>query len=115
MKGGWADYEVADPVDGRSRGGSGQDEGGECEDRAGKDASERVIETIDRRELRLAQTPQAFPSDVLRRAFDGEVGGASDCASLVEAQGGRVKVVEGDPRLMKITDARDLERAAALL
>jgi 2-C-methyl-D-erythritol 4-phosphate cytidylyltransferase len=76
---------------------------------------ERVIETIDRRELRLAQTPQAFPSDVLRRAFDGEVGGASDCASLVEAQGGRVKVVEGDPRLMKITDARDLERAAALL
>jgi 2-C-methyl-D-erythritol 4-phosphate cytidylyltransferase len=76
---------------------------------------DRVVETIDREELRLAQTPQAFPSEVLRRAFEGDVGGASDCASLVEARGGRVKVVPGDLRLMKITDARDLERASALL
>jgi 2-C-methyl-D-erythritol 4-phosphate cytidylyltransferase len=76
---------------------------------------DRVVETIDRDELRLAQTPQAFPSEVLRRAFEGDVGGASDCASLVEARGGRVKVVPGDLRLMKITDARDLERASALL
>jgi 2-C-methyl-D-erythritol 4-phosphate cytidylyltransferase len=76
---------------------------------------DRVVETIDRDELRLAQTPQAFPSEVLRRAFEGDVGGASDCASLVEARGGRVKVVPGDLRLMKITDVSDLERAAALL
>ncbi len=33
---------------------------------------------------------------------------ASDCASLVEARGGRIKVVEGDRRLLKITDADDL-------
>jgi 2-C-methyl-D-erythritol 4-phosphate cytidylyltransferase len=76
---------------------------------------DRVVETIDRDELRLAQTPQAFPSAVLRRAFEGAVEGASDCASLVEARGGRVKVVQGDSRLIKITDAGDLERAAALL
>lgn len=76
---------------------------------------DRVVETIDRDELRLAQTPQAFPSEVLRRAFEGYVGGASDCASLVEARGGRVKVVPGDLRLLKITDARDLEQASALL
>jgi 2-C-methyl-D-erythritol 4-phosphate cytidylyltransferase len=76
---------------------------------------DRIVETIDRGPLRLAQTPQAFPSDVLRRAFGGAVPFASDCASLVEAQGGRVKVVAGDVRLMKITDARDLDRAAALL
>jgi 2-C-methyl-D-erythritol 4-phosphate cytidylyltransferase len=76
---------------------------------------DRVLETIDRGELRLAQTPQAFPLDVLRRAFGGDLAGASDCASLVEAQGGRVRVVPGDRRLMKITDADDLERAAALL
>jgi 2-C-methyl-D-erythritol 4-phosphate cytidylyltransferase len=75
-----------------------------------------VVETVDRRELRLAQTPQAFPAEVLRRAYDGEnLQSASDCASLVEAQGGRVKVVPGDLRLMKITDADDLERATALL
>lgn len=77
---------------------------------------DRVVETVDRGELRLAQTPQAFPADILRRAFDGgDTERASDCASLVEAKGGRVKVVPGDLRLMKITDARDLERAAALL
>jgi 2-C-methyl-D-erythritol 4-phosphate cytidylyltransferase len=77
---------------------------------------DRVVETIDRDALRLAQTPQAFPTDVLRQAFDGgDIGRASDCASLVEARGGRVKVVAGDLRLMKITDAQDLERATALL
>ena len=77
---------------------------------------DRVVETIDRDCLRLAQTPQAFPTDVLRQAFDGsDTVRASDCASLVEARGGRVKVVAGDLRLMKITDAQDLERATALL
>jgi 2-C-methyl-D-erythritol 4-phosphate cytidylyltransferase len=76
---------------------------------------ERVVETLDRDQLRTVQTPQAFVADVLRQAFDGDVTKASDCASLVEARGGRVKVVPGDPRLMKITDTADLERVAALL
>jgi len=47
-------------------------------------------------------------ADALRRAVAGDVSAATDCASLVEAQGGRVKVVEGDPRLLKVTDADDL-------
>jgi 2-C-methyl-D-erythritol 4-phosphate cytidylyltransferase/2-C-methyl-D-erythritol 2,4-cyclodiphosphate synthase len=76
---------------------------------------ERVLETLDRDELRTVQTPQAFVAEVLRQAFEGDVTKASDCASLVEALGGRVKVVPGDPRLMKITDPADLERVAALL
>ena len=76
---------------------------------------DRVVETLDRDELRTVQTPQAFVADVLRQAFDGDVTKASDCASLVEARGGRVKVVVGDPRLMKITDSADLEQVAALL
>lgn len=70
----------------------------------------RVVETLNRDELRAVQTPQAFVAPVLRSAFEGDVSGASDCASLVEARGGRVKVVDGDPRLAKITDAADLER-----
>ncbi len=74
-----------------------------------------VVETIDRSELRAAQTPQAFAAPVLRAALVGDLGSASDCASLVEAQGGRVKAVAGDPRLLKITDAADLERAEAML
>ena len=74
---------------------------------------EAVVETLPRDELRAVQTPQAFVADILRGALDGS--DWTDCASAVEAAGGRVKVVEGDPRLVKITDADDLERVAALL
>lgn len=76
---------------------------------------ERIVETLARDELRVVQTPQAFVAQVLRDACQGDVSGASDCASLVEARGGRIKVVDGDPRLLKVTEAADLERVAALL
>jgi len=69
---------------------------------------EQVVETLPRGELVAAQTPQAFVADALRQALAGEVSGATDCASLVEARGGRIKVVEGDPRLLKVTDGADL-------
>jgi len=70
---------------------------------------EQVVETLPRGELVAAQTPQAFAADALRRALaGGDVSGATDCASLVEARGGRIKVVEGDPRLLKVTDGSDL-------
>jgi 2-C-methyl-D-erythritol 4-phosphate cytidylyltransferase len=69
---------------------------------------ERVVETLQRGELVAVQTPQAFIASVLREALAGDVSEASDCASLVEAQGGRVKVVDGDPRLLKVTSAEDL-------
>jgi 2-C-methyl-D-erythritol 4-phosphate cytidylyltransferase len=75
---------------------------------------DQAVETLDRGSLRLVQTPQAFVADVFRAAFEADVSSASDCASLVEARGGRVKVVPGDPRLAKITDAVDLERVSAL-
>jgi 2-C-methyl-D-erythritol 4-phosphate cytidylyltransferase len=76
----------------------------------------RVVETLNRDELQAVQTPQAFVASVLRDAYaNGDVAVASDCASLVEARGGRIKVVDGDPRLSKITDAADLGRIAALL
>ena len=69
---------------------------------------DRVVETLSRDDLVAVQTPQAFLADTLRRAVSGDVSSATDCASLVEAQGGRVKVVAGDPRLLKVTDADDL-------
>ena len=64
------------------------------------------------------QTPQVFVADVLRGAVAmraGEPPAWTDCSGAVEAAGGRVKVVAGDPRLVKVTDAADLERVAALL
>jgi 2-C-methyl-D-erythritol 4-phosphate cytidylyltransferase len=64
-----------------------------------------VVETLRRDELVAVQTPQAFVAPVLRAAAGGE---GTDCASLVEADGGRVRVVEGDPHLLKITTPDDL-------
>jgi 2-C-methyl-D-erythritol 4-phosphate cytidylyltransferase len=75
-----------------------------------------VVETLDREGLVTVQTPQAVVAPVLRSAIGGEAAeAASDCASLVERAGGRVKVVPGDPRLLKVTDARDLKRLERLL
>ena len=67
-----------------------------------------VVETVDREGLVIAQTPQAFLAPTLRRAFAGDLGGVTDCASLVERVGGRVAVVDGDRRLLKITTPDDL-------
>ena len=74
-----------------------------------------VAETVDREGLVAVQTPQAFVAESLRAAFAGELAGATDCASLVERRGGRVAVVDGDPRLAKVTTVADLERVAGLL
>ena len=69
---------------------------------------ERVVETVDRGGLYAVQTPQAFLAPVLRDALRGDSDGATDCSSLVERRGGRVKVVAGDPRLLKVTAPADL-------
>jgi 2-C-methyl-D-erythritol 4-phosphate cytidylyltransferase len=75
---------------------------------------DQVVETVDRNGLGLAQTPQAFVAPVLREALT--VGGdGTDCSALVEARGGRVKAVAGDRRLLKVTDAGDLEAVERLL
>ena len=76
--------------------------------------SSEVLETLDRPALRAVQTPQAFAADVLRRAH-AQGGDATDDAALVEAAGGRVVVVDGDPANLKVTGPDDLLRAEALL
>jgi len=68
----------------------------------------QVVETLVRAELQAVQTPQAFVADALRSALAGDVSAASDCASLVESRGGRVTVVPGDARLLKVTTPEDL-------
>jgi 2-C-methyl-D-erythritol 4-phosphate cytidylyltransferase len=71
-----------------------------------------VAETVERESLVAVQTPQVFVTDRLRAAFAGDLADATDCAGLVEAAGGRVKVVDGDPRLLKVTSEADLETVA---
>jgi 2-C-methyl-D-erythritol 4-phosphate cytidylyltransferase len=81
---------------------------------------EAVVETLERDGLVTVQTPQAFVASALRDALSDPtlqqtVAKSLDCASLVEARGGRVRVVEGDPRLLKVTEPADLELVAGWL
>jgi 2-C-methyl-D-erythritol 4-phosphate cytidylyltransferase len=79
---------------------------------------EAVAETLNRDGLVVTQTPQAFVAPVLRDAFstlERGVTTSTDCASLVEAKGGRVRAVEGDPRLLKVTTPADLELVSSWL
>lgn len=73
-----------------------------------------IVGTVDRAGLVAAQTPQAFRAEVLRAAHSSG-GDATDDAALVEAHGGKVVVVPGDPRNLKVTGPRDLAVAEALL
>ena len=78
----------------------------------------RVIRTPDRSALWAVQTPQVFVADVLRRALNVDaatLAAATDDASLVEAAGGSVRVVEAPAENFKVTTAVDLEIAASAL
>lgn len=77
-----------------------------------------VSETLDRTNLRAVQTPQAFRLDLLRRLHEAPeeyLLVATDDASLVEREGGRVEVVEGEKTNIKLTSPEDLIFAEAIL
>ncbi len=78
-------------------------------------AGDAITGTMTREPLVAAQTPQAFSGPVLRAAYAGDLGSATDCSSLVESRGGKVRWVEGDPRLMKVTTAADLQLVSTWL
>jgi 2-C-methyl-D-erythritol 4-phosphate cytidylyltransferase len=63
--------------------------------------------TVDRDRFVAVQTPQGFRSGALRDAHRSGAEGTDD-ASLVEAVGGKVQVVDGEPANMKITTPYDL-------
>ena len=77
-------------------------------------AGEQVVETVDRADLVEVQTPQAFAAAALRAAH-AEEPDATDDAGLIEAAGGSVVVVPGDPANLKLTHPHDLAIARALL
>ena len=76
---------------------------------------DRIVGTVDRRELRFVQTPQAFRREVLvwahERAEADGVMDATDDAILVEAIA-EVRAVEGSPTNVKITTPADLGASA---
>jgi 2-C-methyl-D-erythritol 4-phosphate cytidylyltransferase len=82
------------------------------------DEYDRVIVTMKRDMIRMAQTPQAFHYDLILRAHvtaqkQGSAG--TDDAELVELCGKVVKVIPGDPYNIKITTSEDFKLAEALM
>ena len=76
-----------------------------------------IADTLDRDKLRRALTPQAFKTDVLRKAFENADlnESATDECYLVEKLGHPIAIVEGSSRNIKITHPEDLILAEALL
>jgi 2-C-methyl-D-erythritol 4-phosphate cytidylyltransferase/2-C-methyl-D-erythritol 2,4-cyclodiphosphate synthase len=86
--------------------------------RAAAGADLRVAETLDRRTLWLAQTPQGFRRELLLRAYEAAgpaATQATDECSLVERLGAPVTLVPGEPGNYKITGPSDVARARAAL
>ena len=76
-----------------------------------------ILETVPREHLWRAQTPQAFPRDMIVRAYADAVANqisATDDAALCERLGFPVHVIPGSERAMKVTLEDDFARAEAL-
>jgi 2-C-methyl-D-erythritol 4-phosphate cytidylyltransferase / 2-C-methyl-D-erythritol 2,4-cyclodiphosphate synthase len=82
------------------------------------DAAGGIIATVDRADLRMVQTPQAFAFALLldahRRAAAAGREDFTDDAALVEWAGERVTVFEGEAGNVKLTTTDDFARAEAL-
>jgi len=71
---------------------------------------------IDRNHLRLVQTPQVFQSDTLLKAYATNCSGSfTDDAAVIEANGFKLHLSEGDPENIKLTNPLDLIFAEAIL
>jgi 2-C-methyl-D-erythritol 4-phosphate cytidylyltransferase len=79
------------------------------------DAMRLVLGTVTRDGLWLAQTPQAFRAEVLRRAHAASDLDATDDAALVELLGEPVRLVLGSRENVKLTTPEDFALVEALL
>lgn len=77
-----------------------------------------VEETLDRKKLWIAQTPQAFTRALIAeahgKAIENDITVTDDCM-LVERLGKSIHVIEGSEMNIKITTPADLNIAAAVL
>jgi 2-C-methyl-D-erythritol 4-phosphate cytidylyltransferase len=81
-------------------------------------ADGRVMRTLPRDGLWRAQTPQAFPREMIERAYREASRTrtfATDCAALCEQMGFDVVVVKGSERAAKVTEETDFARVEAMV
>jgi 2-C-methyl-D-erythritol 4-phosphate cytidylyltransferase len=77
-----------------------------------------IKKTLNRNILWAVQTPQVFPLQKIRGAYEQAISDkyhATDDAALVEKYGGRIKIVMGSYRNIKITTLEDIHIAEAFL
>jgi len=82
------------------------------------DASENIVRTLRRDDIWLAQTPQTFRCDLIKKAYETakkDCYRGTDDASLVERLGEPVKIIRGSRANIKITRKEDLKIAQCLL
>jgi 2-C-methyl-D-erythritol 4-phosphate cytidylyltransferase len=83
--------------------------------------SYRIVEgddsrIIDRSQLRMIQTPQVFSAEVLRKAYEQPFSVTfTDDASVVEAAGHKITLIEGERENIKITTPSDMVIAEAII
>jgi 2-C-methyl-D-erythritol 4-phosphate cytidylyltransferase len=80
--------------------------------------NQKVVATLKRETIWLAQTPQAFHANLLRRAYEKAAQDrviVTDDAALVERIGAAVHLVRGSPENIKVTTPSDLVVAEAIL
>lgn len=80
--------------------------------------SQKVVATLERETIWLAQTPQIFRAKLLRRAYEKaarDQAVVTDDAALVERIGVTVHLVHGSPENIKVTTLADLLLAEAIL
>src|SRR5690606_13072670 len=78
--------------------------------------SNNINASVNRNEYKIIQTPQCFQLSAIRKAFEQPYSAAfTDDATVYEAAGGQIVLVEGNEENIKITSPRDLQIAAALV
>ena len=71
---------------------------------------------VPRSDLRIVQTPQVFKAQLLRDAYSVEYSSAfTDDASVVEAYGGHIMLIDGERTNIKITTPEDIALAESFL
>ena len=78
--------------------------------------SENESSSVDRSAYKLVQTPQVFESELLKKAYEQEFTPLfTDDASVVEALGTKIQLVDGNRENIKITTEFDLRIAESLI
>ena len=81
-----------------------------------RQVTENGSQSVDRTAYKLVQTPQVFDGELLKKAYEQEFSPLfTDDASVVEAMGTKIQLVEGNRENIKITNEFDLQIAETLV